>query len=82
MTNDLQTDTEKFRADVEAFLTHTGIAPTKLGLEAVNNGKFVTQIREGVSPRLTSVDRVRAYMRAWQSPGPFVLPSDQIEVRA
>ncbi len=56
-----------FRREVEAFLAVTGTKLSVLGLEAAGNPSFVGRLRRGVSPRLTTVDRVRAWMAAQAS---------------
>lgn len=52
----------QFAADVEAFLTRTGMAPSQFGRAAVNDTHFVFHLRAGRSPSLRMVDRVRAFM--------------------
>lgn len=52
-----------FLDEVEAFLTANGVTPTAFGAEAMNDPQFVFDLREGRAVRLTTVDRVRAYMR-------------------
>ena len=53
-----------FREEVEAFLTVTGTKVSVLGEEAAGNPSFVGRLRKGASPRLRTVDRVRAWMAA------------------
>ena len=53
-----------FREEVEAFLAVTGIKVSVLGEEAAGNPSFVGRLRKGASPRLRTVDRVRAWMAA------------------
>ena len=52
----------KFRDEVEAFLSRTGMKPYKLGEDALGDNTFVRRLRSGVSPRLRTVDRVRSWM--------------------
>ena len=47
----------KFRDEVEAFLSRTGMKPYKLGEDALGDNTFVRRLRSGVSPRLRTVDR-------------------------
>jgi len=54
---------QRFRADVEDFLTSTGMAPTVFGREAVRDPNFVFELREGRAPNLALVDRVMSFMR-------------------
>ena len=51
-----------FRREVEAFLAVTGTKPSVLGEEATGNPSFVGRLRRGSSPRLATLDRVRAWM--------------------
>ena len=53
-----------FRREVDAFLAVTGVKPSELGREASGNPSFMTWLRRGGSPRLATVDRVRAWMTA------------------
>lgn len=53
-----------FRREVEAFLEETGATASVLGAEAAGNRSFVGRLRRGASPRLGTVDRVRAWMAA------------------
>ena len=53
-----------FRGEVEAFLEVTGAKASLLGAEAAGNPSFVCRLRRGASPRLRTVDRVRAWMAA------------------
>ena len=53
-----------FRREVESFLAVTGHKLAVLGEEAVGNPSFVGRFLRGASPRLRTVDRVRAWMAA------------------
>ena len=53
-----------FRREVEKFLEETGARATVLGAEAAGDRSFVGRLRRGASPRLSTVDRVRAWMAA------------------
>ena len=61
-----------FRAQVEAFLAVTGIKRSVLGVAATGNPSFVAQLCRGVSPRLSTDERVRGWMEA-QASAPAVL---------
>ena len=52
-----------FRREVEAFLEVTGVDETTFGTEAAGYAHFVKRLREGASPRLSTVDRVQRRMR-------------------
>ncbi len=51
-----------FLREVEAYLAATGMKVSVLGLEAAGDPSFVARLRNGASPRLSTVDRVRAWM--------------------
>ena len=51
-----------FRREVEAFLEFTRTKAYLLGLDGAGDPSFVARLRRGVSPRLVTVDRVRAWM--------------------
>ena len=51
-----------FRREVEAFLTHSRTKPYVFGEQAAGDPSFVGRLRRGVSFRLVTVDRVRAWM--------------------
>ncbi len=52
-----------FRREIEAFLSVTRTKAYLLGLDAAGDPSFVARLRKGVSPRLATIDRVRAWMR-------------------
>ena len=56
-----------FRREVEAFLEVTGAKPSVLGEEAAGNRSLLGRLRQGASPTLRTVDRVRAWMAAHAS---------------
>lgn len=57
---------DQFLAEVDAFLAHhPEIAETTLGLRAVNSGKVIGRLREGGDVETGTVDRIRAFMRAY-----------------
>ena len=53
-----------FRCEVETFIAITGIKAHWLGHYALNDPSSVSRLRRGASPRLATVDRVRAWMGA------------------
>jgi len=57
---------DAFLADVEAFLERHRMEPTRFGVDALKDPKFVFDLREGRAPRLPTVDRVRAFMDAYR----------------
>ena len=56
-----------FRREVEAFLEVTGAKVSVLGAEAAGNRSLVGRLRQGASPTLRTVDRVRTWMAAHAS---------------
>ncbi|MDE0209416.1 MAG: helix-turn-helix domain-containing protein, partial [Boseongicola sp.] len=50
--------------EIEAFLAVTGTKRSAFGLKATGNPSFVAQLLAGVSPRLATVEAVRAWMAA------------------
>ena len=57
-----------FLKEVEAYLEITETKADTLGLEAVRDRLFVTKLREGHSPYLGAVDKVRGWMGAHSRP--------------
>lgn len=55
---------EQFLADLEEFLVETGMDPTSFGLRAMNDPRFVFDVRKGRQCSLRTVDRVRDFMSA------------------
>ena len=53
-----------FLQEVEAYLRITGTKAYVLGLEAVGDRSFVTNLRGGLSPYLHNIDKVRRWMGA------------------
>ena len=59
----METLAQRFEREVAAFLERTRLTPSEFGERAVGDGKFVGDVHRGRSPRLVTVDRVRAFMR-------------------
>ena len=53
-----------FVSEVKAFLSDTGIGHRSFGSNAAGDPLFVRRFRTGVSPRLSTVEQVQAWMRA------------------
>jgi len=60
----MKTLSEQFRAEVEEFLARTGTKATEFGRAAAGDPSFVLNLRRGRSPRLATVDKVLAFIRA------------------
>ena len=56
-----------FRLELETYLAVSGTKLSVLGEEALNNPSFVGWLRRGASPKLGTVDRVRAWTAAHAS---------------
>ena len=48
--------------EVEKFLRHRRVPPTRFGRDAVGDPRFVFDLRRGREPRPQTVERVRAYL--------------------
>ncbi len=57
-----------FGFEIEAFISLTGLKPWSLGEQSVNQPEFVARLRRGASPYLTTLDRVRGWMRTHVRP--------------
>ena len=58
------TSQDQFVAEIEAFLSRTGMAQTTLGLRAINDATFVRRLcMKGATCTLRTADRVRQFMR-------------------
>ncbi len=55
---------QRFLAEVEEFLVQQKMLPAQFGIAALNDPSFVFDLREGRSPRLDTVEKVRDFMRA------------------
>jgi hypothetical protein len=53
---------EQLLYEIEQHLILTRIDRTKFGLEALNDGHFITRVEQGRIPSLPTIDKVRAYM--------------------
>lgn len=59
--------TEILLADIEAFLLRTGMKAADFGMLAVRDIAFVYRLRDGRDLRMSTADRVREFMRAYES---------------
>ncbi len=48
---------------IETYIAHTGIAPSKFGRMAVGDPRFVEDLRSGRRPRRTTQERVAQYLK-------------------
>lgn len=54
---------DDFRAEVDRFLTRTGMSASRFGREAVGDPNFVGDLRAGRAPTLRMAQRVGEFMR-------------------
>jgi len=57
---------ETLLAQVDAFLDRTGMAPTRLGLDAMGDGALVKGMREGRSLSLRNAEKLVRYMSTYR----------------
>ena len=62
------TDPQEFLAEVERFLSDTGMAPAKFGVDACNDSALVFDLRAGREPRSRTIRRVREFMALCRIP--------------
>ncbi len=60
----METFTEQFHREVEAFLECSDFKPTEFGRQAVGDPSLVLNLRRGRSPTLVTADRILAFIRA------------------
>jgi len=48
--------------EIEAYCKLADIDRTTFGLEAVNDGHFITRMERGRIPKIPTIDKVRAYI--------------------
>ncbi|MGY3615711.1 hypothetical protein [Bradyrhizobium sp. USDA 10063] len=58
----MKSRTAAFLAQIEAFLTRTGLPPTVFGKVVLNDPNFVKDLRQGRRPNLDLVEHVEAFM--------------------
>jgi predicted XRE-type DNA-binding protein len=58
---------DELLAEIALFLAETGMSPTELGERAMNDRARVSRLRAGDDIRASSVDKLRAFMRAWRA---------------
>jgi hypothetical protein len=47
---------------IERYLRNSGVAPTRFGRDAVNDPRFVLDLRNGREPRASTAERVISYI--------------------
>lgn len=54
----------KLLTEIDAFIAKRGMAETTFGLLAVNDGKFVSRLRNKGNITFATADRVRVFIRS------------------
>jgi hypothetical protein len=54
---------DELLAEVESFLTRSGMTPTRFGVEAMSDRTFVRNLRRSLDVRSSTIDRVRQFIR-------------------
>jgi len=65
---------QDFLAEVEAFLERHQMAPASLGSQALKDPKFVSDLRNGRSPSLKTIEKLRLWMQAHGEQGAPAAP--------
>jgi predicted transcriptional regulator len=58
---------EKFSRYVHRFIKKHGIPETKFGTMCMGDTAYVSRLRAGTDTRLSTVDKVRAFMREYEA---------------
>lgn len=53
---------DALKAEIERYLAITGMTPTRFGMSAANDPKFVFDLRSGREPRSATMRRVAEFM--------------------
>lgn len=53
-------------AEVEAFLELSGMTPSRLGKEAINDPSWYFRFQRGMDTKIETADRLRSYMDHWR----------------
>lgn len=61
------TEIEKFRIEVERFISDRGISPTQFGKEYAGDPLFVFQLRKGREPRTDTRQRILSAIEGAQA---------------
>ena len=63
-----RTTRELILDEIEAFLSRSGMDPTRFGRECVNDPSFVRRLRAGTDIRTRTIDRIREFIGAHERP--------------
>lgn len=58
---------DQLLAEIEAFLVENPMSETAFGVDAINDGHCIPDLREKRDVRASKIDRIRAFMRTHRS---------------
>lgn len=58
----LHPDVRRLLDEINAYRARNDLDRTKFGILAANDGHLIPRLQSGRLPRLTTIDKVRAYM--------------------
>ena len=62
MRTKIHPDVRRLLDEISDYRTRNNLDRTKFGILAANDGHLIPRLQSGRLPRLTTIDRVRAYM--------------------
>lgn len=65
--------------EIEAFIAQHGMAESTFGREALGDWKLIAELRRGRDLRLSTVDRIRAFIESHQQVAELEAAADQSE---
>lgn len=66
----MNTERDRLLNEIEQFQAISGIGDTAFGAEALNDPNWLFRLRKGADPKLSTIEKVRAFMRSWRPPHP------------
>jgi hypothetical protein len=55
-------EVQELLAEIEAYRARSGVDRTAFGLDAMQDGNFITRLELGRNPRFETIDKVRGYI--------------------
>lgn len=77
----MTTRSNDFLDRIERFLSDQGFKASELGRLAVGDPSFVTDLRRGRSPRLTTVDKVIRFIEQFEARADRKVPGGVLDER-
>ena len=62
MRTKIHPDVRRLLDEISDYRTRNNLDRTKFGILAANDGHLIPRLQSGRLPRLTTIDKVRAYM--------------------